>query len=54
MRFNDLEFGLSRLMSDAANFTELPFVLPNGSEKPSLPLPPFPVDDERHENGCSV
>jgi hypothetical protein len=27
------------------------FLLPNGSEKPSLPLPPFPADAGLHENG---
>jgi len=41
-------------MRDTANFIEFAFVLPNGPEKPSLHLRPFPVDDEGHESGCSV
>jgi hypothetical protein len=53
-RFKNLEFGLSGLMGDTANFIAVAFVLPNDSEKPSLHLRPFPVDDEGHESGCSV
>ena len=42
-------------MRDTANFVSTrAIVLPNGPEKPSLYLRPFPVDDERHESGCSV